>query len=162
MEICVWSPVEMLPDNEVTGFSGVSSIEVPLYSDRRSGILCTVKFEPWANPEFAFQFFQQLELLMQAQGLSSGMQDDIDTFAAALLQNNASQQYQQQQMQNISLTQASTRNFSPIVTVAPIETLAHPQSLLDDLMDDTSPLGVDPMLSSEPVSPNVMDDSDEL
>ncbi|XP_060074144.1 microphthalmia-associated transcription factor-like isoform X2 [Ylistrum balloti] len=100
---------------------------------------------------------QQLELLMQAHGLNSGMQDDIDNF---IMQSNASNQIQQQQ--NITMTLTNTQSLSPAVTVAPVETLSHTNSLLDDLMDDTSPLGIDPMLSSSPVSPNQMDDTDDL
>ncbi|OWF45234.1 microphthalmia-associated transcription factor-like isoform X2 [Mizuhopecten yessoensis] len=100
---------------------------------------------------------QQLELLMQAQGMTSGMQDDIDNF---IMQSNASHQIQQQQ--NISMTLTNTQNLSPAVTLAPLETHSQTHHLLDDLMDDTSPLGIDPMLSSQPVSPNDMDDSEEL
>ncbi|XP_033745262.1 microphthalmia-associated transcription factor-like isoform X2 [Pecten maximus] len=100
---------------------------------------------------------QQLELLMQASGMNTGMQDEIENF---IMQSNASNHIQQQQ--NISMTLTNTQNLSPAVTVTPIETLSHTHHLLDDLMDDTSPLGIDPMLSSEPVSPNDMDDSEEL
>ncbi|XP_069141815.1 microphthalmia-associated transcription factor-like isoform X2 [Argopecten irradians] len=101
---------------------------------------------------------QQLELLMQANGLSSGMQDDIENF---IMQSNTANQVQQQQ--NISMTMTNTQNLSPAVMVQPIESLSHTHhQLLDDLMDDTSPLGIDPMLSSEPVSPSHMEDSEEL
>lgn len=94
---------------------------------------------------------QQLELLMRANGLTSGLNDDI---ANLTLVHPNTFQIQQQPQQH--LQQIQQQQVQPAVVVMPSN-----GSMLDDLGMDDSPVSGDPMLSSEPVSPAMMEDSAE-
>ncbi|XP_041347614.1 microphthalmia-associated transcription factor-like [Gigantopelta aegis] len=86
---------------------------------------------------------QQLELLMKAHGVQSGLSDDLAT-----------------------LTTMSTMIAPSAINMqvkAEGDMVDHSGNILNLLdMDDSSPLGVDPMLISAPVSPSMEDDSSDL
>jgi len=110
----------------------------------------------------SFYILQQLEMLMKAQGLNSGMKNDIDKLTALIqpsaftLNATTTQQQQQQQFHGSPIHQ---QEVPPVIVTATdtIQNMSH-MSLLDEIMDDSSPVGGDPMFSSQPVSPSDMDD----
>ena len=109
---------------------------------------------------FILVFFQQLELLMKAQGLNTGFCEDIaalSTIVQPNIVNNVTtqrvlQQQQQQQQQPVIKVESEQ-----VTCVHNIPTDLDTTVNFDDLMDDG--LSADPMLSSLPVSPHMDEDS---
>lgn len=96
--------------------------------------------------------FQQLELLMKAQGLNTGFCEDMAALSAVVPPNTVTNAIQHVQ-QSVKLETEQTS------CVQALQDDIHTTLNLDDLMDDTSGLSADPMLSSHPVSPNIDEDS---
>ncbi|XP_061187491.1 microphthalmia-associated transcription factor-like isoform X2 [Saccostrea echinata] len=80
---------------------------------------------------------QQMELLMKAQGMQTGLDTEIEQLTLS--------------QQPVTF---QTTKFQP--------DLAGLTNNMDVFMDDGSPVNADPMLSSEPVSPSNLDDSSDM
>lgn len=91
---------------------------------------------------------QQLELILNANGMTSGMKDDIEQLTLVNTTTQPTFQISHSYEQEIEQPQA--------VLVS-----SH-QGSYEDYMDDSSPVSGDPMLSSNPVSPNSVNDTSDL
>ncbi|XP_063435823.1 microphthalmia-associated transcription factor-like isoform X2 [Mytilus trossulus] len=89
---------------------------------------------------------QQLELVLNANGMTSGMKDDMD------------------QLANLSAQNAFqvTHSYEQEIEQAPAVIVTSSHGSFEDFMDDSSPVSGDPMLSSNPVSPNSVNDASDL
>jgi len=105
---------------------------------------------------------QQLELLMRAQGLNNLQQDDMSGLSGLMTVvqpntlTNVSLGQQQHQQQHQQVKQEVHEQLPCMKNQF---TELHTTLNLDDLMEDSSGLSSDPMLSSQPVSPHMDDDS---
>lgn len=96
--------------------------------------------------------FQQLELLMKAQGLNNGMSEDVQSLITSVQPNAVS---------NIGVSPIKQEKNTTPSCLQVFQTDTLPTTLnLDDLMDDgTSGLCADPMLSSNPLCDKIDDDT---
>ncbi|XP_064607299.1 microphthalmia-associated transcription factor-like isoform X2 [Liolophura sinensis] len=96
---------------------------------------------------------QQLELLMKAHGITTGTSNDSEQLLTTLIEPNTLQ------------TPLRTMNTDIVdhtqAAIASLTQLPHSQSPFDD-MDDTSPVGGDPMMLSAPVSPAMEEENSDL
>lgn len=90
---------------------------------------------------------------MKAHGITTGTSNDSEHLLTTLIEPNALQ------------TPLRTMNTDIVdhtqAAVASLTRLPHSQSPFDD-MDDTSPVGGDPMMLSAPVSPAMEEESSDL
>uniref|UniRef100_A0A8W8M0D6 Microphthalmia-associated transcription factor n=2 Tax=Magallana TaxID=2171616 RepID=A0A8W8M0D6_MAGGI len=86
---------------------------------------------------------QQMELVMKSQGMGTGLDNEIE---------------------QLTLTQQpapfQAAKFQPDLTQTNV--FVNHANIMDEFMDDSSPVNADPMLSSEPVSPSNLDDSSDM
>lgn len=86
---------------------------------------------------------QQMELVMKSQGMGTGLDNEIE---------------------QLTLTQQpapfQAAKFQP--DLAQTNVFVNHANIMDEFMDDSSPVNADPMLSSEPVSPSNLDDSSDM
>lgn len=89
---------------------------------------------------------QQLELVLNASGMTSGMKDDME------------------QLTNLSAQSAFqiSHSYEQEIEQAPAVIVTSSHGSFEDFMDDSSPVSGDPMLSSNPVSPNSVNDASDL
>ncbi|XP_052781753.1 transcription factor EC-like isoform X2 [Mya arenaria] len=115
---------------------------------------------------------QQLELLMKSQGLNTGFHDDSTSISTLVQPNKVTSAHhftqQQQQQQHHQQHHQQVRVEHELISTdhgLPADfNIDLPTTLnLDDIMDDgASGLSADPMLSSNPVSPNRDEDMDYI
>lgn len=90
---------------------------------------------------------QQMEMIMNASGLSTNLvKDDIEQVANLSFQ------------QSFQIPQPSDQESNSATAIV----MSQSQSSFEDFMDDSSPVSGDPMLSSNPVSPNTVSDASDL
>lgn len=85
-----------------------------------------------------------MELILNANGITSGLKEDVDQMIST-----------QQPTFQIS------HSFEP-ETEQPQAVILSSHGSFEDFMDDSSPVSGDPMLSSNPVSPNSVNDTSDL
>lgn len=99
-------------------------------------------FSLYGNFNHLFKF-QQMELVMKSQGMGTGLDNEIE---------------------QLTLTQQpapfQAAKFQPDLTQTNV--FVNHANIMDEFMDDSSPVNADPMLSSEPVSPSNLDDSSDM
>lgn len=99
-------------------------------------------FSLYINFNHLFKF-QQMELVMKSQGMGTGLDTEIE---------------------QLTLTQQpapfQAAKFQP--DLAQTNVFVNHANIMDEFMDDSSPVNADPMLSSEPVSPSNLDDSSDM
>ena len=102
---------------------------------------------------------------MKAHGLTTGLESEMDNLSMAAqpinmfqVQSPQHQQQQQQQQENISLVpQQQNQLVGLLGNNAQIDI-----SQLEEFMDDGSPMASDPMMSSAPVSPSQLSESNDM
>ncbi|KAL5014309.1 hypothetical protein ScPMuIL_008579 [Solemya velum] len=93
---------------------------------------------------------QQLELLMNAHGISANLGDEFAGMTTVLNQDTL----------HLPVTVAQEPELSHQALVSSLSSVSQTNSTFD-LMDDSSPVSGDPMLSSAPVSPHMEEDSND-
>nr|QHW05438.1 microphthalmia transcription factor [Pteria penguin] len=103
---------------------------------------------------------QQMELVMKAHGLTTGLENEMDNLSVVSQPINMFQVQTQSQPQHQPQSEMNLMQHQQLVGL-----LGDGQidiSQIEEFMDDSSQMASDPMLSSAPVSPSQMSESNDL